>query len=49
MSVLIRNALAINTGLAGEAMRWDVATLGGDIRVDGPPHHRHGPLAATAG
>jgi 8-oxoguanine deaminase len=36
MSVLIRNALAINTGLAGEAMRWDVATLGGDIRVDGP-------------
>jgi cytosine/adenosine deaminase-related metal-dependent hydrolase len=35
MSVLIRNALAINTGLAGEAMRWDVAALGGDIRVEG--------------
>jgi 8-oxoguanine deaminase len=36
MSVLIRNALAINTGLAGDAMRWDVAALGGDIRVEGP-------------
>jgi 8-oxoguanine deaminase len=35
MSVLIRNATAINTGLAGEAMRWDVAALGGDIRVGG--------------
>ena len=36
MSVLIRNAMAINTGLMGDAMRWDVATAGGDIRVDGP-------------
>lgn len=36
MSMLIRNATAINTGLAGDAMRWDVAALGGDIRVEGP-------------
>lgn len=34
-SILIRNAQAIVTGLAGSAMRHDVAQQGGDLRVVG--------------
>ena len=49
MSVLIRNALAINTGLAGDAMRWDVTALGGDIRVEGPLITAMGRLQPTTG
>ena len=42
-SLLIRNAQAILTGLDGEAMRHDVARLGGDLRVRGshPVELRH--------
>ena len=34
-SILIRGAKGILTGLAGDAMRHDVATQGADIRVTG--------------
>ncbi|WP_294637449.1 amidohydrolase family protein [uncultured Aquabacterium sp.] len=48
-SLLIRNAQAILTGLDGEAMRHDVARLGGDLRVRGSRIEAMGRLTPEPG